>query len=750
MAELFLPDFDQAEFEPGAAIDNPYFPLTPGTILAYGAEIEDDEDEDDDDDDDDDEMMGEFDDDDDDDDEMTGEDDEDEDDDDFLESNQVIVTYDTKEISGVETVVVRDVAWDEGVLVEDTFDWYAQDTEGNVWYMGEIATNYEYDDNGNLIGTNNGGSWEAGVDGASAGYLMEANPEIGDNYYQEFAPGIAVDQAEVVSLNESIEIDLDNYENVLKTLEFTELEPDVFEFKYYAPGVGQILAEEGITEEGGEPELSPELVGISTLAQATLPALPTANFESSAEINNPYFPLQPGNIYIYEGEETDSDTGELEVEQEILFVTNQTKEILGVTTRVVEEKVFENGLLTEEELVYYAQDTEGNVWLMGEDEIEYEYDEQGQLIFTEEDSWQAGQEQNLPGYVMVGSPQVGDAYYEQFQIGEEEEQAEVVSSDASVSTDFGNYENVVQIREFSELESDEFEFSYYAPGVGQVLEEEVEDGEVELSSALVGKLSIGEIQLPDIGSVINGSNQGETLVGTDNNDLITALGGNDTVTGELGDDVIFGNRGNDVLRGDTNQGTSGGNDIVYGGAGNDRISGNAGNDLLIGEKGRDKIWGNDGNDTLVGRRGFDILLGGNGDDILKGGQGRDRLNGGPGNDTLIGGASIDRFIFNTNQAFDSNDLGVDAIADFDSDRDIILLDVTTFDAIESGASFDNVFATVTDDGAAETADAFIVYNTNNGNLFYNQNGSAAGLGSGGLFVNLESQPELSADNLLFR
>ena len=93
---------------------------------------------------------------------------------------------------------------------------------------------------------------------------------------------------------------------------------------------------------------------------------------------------------------------------------------------------------------------------------------------------------------------------------------------------------------------------------------------------------------------------------------------------------------------------------------------------------------------------------------------------------------------------------MDTIADFDSERDIIILDVSTFDVIESGASFDYVFATVSDDSAAETADAVIVYNTNNGNLFYNQNSNAAGLGSGGLFVNLESQPELSADNFTFR
>ncbi len=96
------------------------------------------------------------------------------------------------------------MAWNEGVLVEDTFDWYAQDTAGNVWYLGELATNYEYDNKGNFIGTNNDGSWEAGVDGALPGYAIEANPQVGDNYFQEFAPGIAEDEGQVISINESI------------------------------------------------------------------------------------------------------------------------------------------------------------------------------------------------------------------------------------------------------------------------------------------------------------------------------------------------------------------------------------------------------------------------------------------------------------------------------------------------------------------------------------------------------------------
>ncbi len=117
---------------------------------------------------------------------------------------------------------------------------------------------------------------------------------------------------------------------------------------------------------------------------------------------------------------------------------------------------------------------------------------------------------------------------------------------------------------------------------------------------------------------------------------------------------------------------------------------------------------------------------------------------------MTGGASIDRFIFNTNRAYSQADLGQDIITDFNPQRDIILLDRRTFTAIEEGDSFDDVFATVTSNGAAATNDAVIVYNTNNGNLFYNQNGSNTGLGSGGLFVTLENAPTLDADNFVFR
>lgn len=194
--------------------------------------------------------------------------------------------------------------------------------------------------------------------------------------------------------------------------------------------------------------------------------------------------------------------------------------------------------------------------------------------------------------------------------------------------------------------------------------------------------------------------------------------------------------------------------LVIQGNNNDTLPGSDNDDTIIGGQGNDFLYGKDGNDLLEGRPGFDYLFGGSGNDSLNGGIGRDRLNSGPGDDTMTGGASIDRFIFNTNQAYSQEDLGEDTITDFDIERDIILLDRQTFTAIGNGANFEDVFATVTSDAAATTADAIIVYNSNNGNLFYNQNGSDADLGSGGLFVSLEGAPELtvenSADNFFFR
>ncbi|NEP45190.1 MAG: hypothetical protein F6K35_40610, partial [Okeania sp. SIO2H7] len=193
---------------------------------------------------------------------------------------------------------------------------------------------------------------------------------------------------------------------------------------------------------------------------------------------------------------------------------------------------------------------------------------------------------------------------------------------------------------------------------------------------------------------------------------------------------------------------------IYGAVNGDRedntLVGSAVADSFSGADGSDRLFGKGGDDDLRGGPGNDRLFGGNGDDLLNGGIGRDRLNGGPGDDTLTGGASIDRFIFNTNEEFVADDLGVDTIADFDPDLDLILLDRRTFAAIESGASINDVFETVTSNAAARSSSAVIVYNSNNGNLFYNANGSEAGFGSGDRFAILSGLPELSGDNFLIR
>jgi hypothetical protein len=161
----------------------------------------------------------------------------------------VRVTNRTRVVDGVAARVVRDVVTENGALVEDTFDWYAQDAAGNVWYLGEATK--EYDD-GKVVTT--AGSWEAGVGGAQAGILLPAVPEIGQAYRQEYAKGEAEDAAEVLSLDERVQVPAGDYDGVLMTKDFTPLEPDVLEHKFYARGVGPVLTL-GISGGGGREEL---------------------------------------------------------------------------------------------------------------------------------------------------------------------------------------------------------------------------------------------------------------------------------------------------------------------------------------------------------------------------------------------------------------------------------------------------------------------------------------------------------------
>ncbi len=154
------------------------------------------------------------------------------------ETITVTITEETIEIQGVTCIVVHDVVEEDGVPIEDTVDWFAQDIYGNVWYFGEIAKNYE---NGQLKDLD--GSWMAGEDGAKAGIAMKAVPQVGDVYRQEWTLTEAEDMGEVLSTagSESVPAASCN-SDCLITHDFTPIEPDVNENKFYAPGIGVIVS----------------------------------------------------------------------------------------------------------------------------------------------------------------------------------------------------------------------------------------------------------------------------------------------------------------------------------------------------------------------------------------------------------------------------------------------------------------------------------------------------------------------------
>ena len=156
---------------------------------------------------------------------------------------EVTVTDQTKMISGIESVVVHDIVTEDGEVKEDTLDWYAQDADGNIWYLGEDTKEYE---NGKVSSTK--GSWEAGVDGAQAGIIVPAHPKPGLSYREEYYKGEAEDAADVLSLNARAKVPFGTFDHVLQTRNVTPLDPDLVEEKFYASGVGMVLA---ITVSGG-------------------------------------------------------------------------------------------------------------------------------------------------------------------------------------------------------------------------------------------------------------------------------------------------------------------------------------------------------------------------------------------------------------------------------------------------------------------------------------------------------------------
>lgn len=188
------PAFDKTNFNNPLKIDNKYYPLKPGSIMSYNGTDEDGN----------------------------------------PVRDIVTVTNASKEVQGIPTRVVNDTVFVKGKLEETTNDWYAQDDKGNVWYLGEDTTDFTNKKNPHE------GSWESGVKGAKGGLIMLAEPKVSTTYNQEFAKDVAEDKATVLSLDNNATVPQGSYSNVLKTKEFSALEPDILEQKYYAENIGDI------------------------------------------------------------------------------------------------------------------------------------------------------------------------------------------------------------------------------------------------------------------------------------------------------------------------------------------------------------------------------------------------------------------------------------------------------------------------------------------------------------------------------
>jgi len=189
-------EIDPADFT--TVVDNEFFPLVPGTKWVYEETVQDE-----------------------------------------TEINTTEVLDETRMVMSVETVVVHDVvATEDGEVLEDTYDWYAQDASGNVWYFGEDTTAYEDG------AESKEGSWEAGVDGALPGIVMYADPKVSDTgYRQEYLAGTAEDMGQVLELGVAVSTPYGDFDDTVRTRDWTPIEPDVVEQKTYARGIGFVHEE---------------------------------------------------------------------------------------------------------------------------------------------------------------------------------------------------------------------------------------------------------------------------------------------------------------------------------------------------------------------------------------------------------------------------------------------------------------------------------------------------------------------------
>ncbi len=252
-----------------------------------------------------------------------------------------------------------------------------------------------------------------------------------------------------------------------------------------------------------------------------------------------------------------------------------------------------------------------------------------------------------------------------------------------------------------------------------------------------------------LNNIINGNNGNNGLTGGDGNDTLNGGGGKDTLIGGAGNDTYIIDSNTDTLV----EFSNGGIDTVRSSV-SYTLSNFFDNLILTGSNAINGT-GNGGNNVITGNNANNVLNGSSGNDTVSGLSGNDTLIGGSGNDVLIGGGGNDTFKYATGSAFSNATIGKDTISDFhktSGDTDRIALSKKTFTALTSnvgvGFSKSTEFAVVANDAAAATSKAFIVYSQGTGNLFYNQNGSSSGFGTGAAFATLTNNPLLTAANFI--
>ena len=453
---VVFPDIEMAAFNNPTEINNPYFPLQPGLQYVYEG--------------------------------FTRQDDKN-----IPHRKIVSITELTKDVAGIETVVTYTEDYSDGELLEAEIAFYAQDDEGNVWFMGEYPEVYAA---GEVLEAQ---AWIASIDGAQAGIVMPAEPEVDSrSYAQGWGPDLSwTDRRRIVALGQQVCAPLGCYEDVLVTEESNQQQPDAVQVKFYAPEVGEIkvgwseslellslteLTPEALVEihsaalelEASALVYSKEVYGETAPIKSPAEPDPTAaaefweldpnNFSDSTVINNAWMPMQSGTRWVHEGTALD-DEGNQIIRRIEFTVTDLTKEIGGVQTVVAWIVDYTDDEIVEKELAFYAQDKDGNVWYLGEHPEEYEAGE-----FVEAKPWIHGIEDARGGVKMLADPKPGlPDYYQGWGPA-------VDWSDFSHIDQVGQetcvrvacYQDVLVIAETSLGEADAFQLKYYAPNVGEV------------------------------------------------------------------------------------------------------------------------------------------------------------------------------------------------------------------------------------------------------------------------------------------